>query len=168
MKLYNIGLILILSIIHSDVAGFDQHIYLSRHAEKNQDKQDPGLTDKGNARAQWIAEFLKNKSIEVIYSTDYKRTRDTAAPLAKLLNQTVVFYNPRSLSQLAGKLINEGKTSFVVGHSNTTPFLVKLLKGEPGRPMTEKDYDRLYHIVVSEGHVISTEEIISLPAPDHD
>ncbi len=163
MKLFNVSLILILSIIQSDIAGFEQHIYLSRHAEENHDKQDPGITEKGRARAQWIAEFLKKKSIEVIYSTDYQRTRETAAPLAKLINQTVVYYNPRSLSQLAGKLINEGKTSFVVGHSNTTPFLVKLLKGEPGRPMTEKDFDRLYHIIISEDRVISTEEITSLP-----
>ncbi len=70
MKLFNVSLLLIISIIHSDVVGFEQHIYLSRHAEKNQDKQDPALTEKGKARAQWIAEFLDNKSIEVIYSTD--------------------------------------------------------------------------------------------------
>jgi hypothetical protein len=34
----------------------------------------------------------------------------------------------------------------VVGHSNTTPELAGLLGGDPGSPISEDEYDRLYAI----------------------
>jgi len=163
MKLTVNILLVTASIIFSTAAADEQHIYLSRHAEKVQGVKDPGLTQKGKVRAKWLAEYLKDKNINMIYSTDYKRTRDTANPFAKLTHKSVVLYDPRKLADFAKQVLADGKNSFIAGHSNTTPELVKFLGGNPGEVMSEKDYDRLYHLTVDEHGIVKTEETKSLP-----
>jgi len=39
----------------------------------------------------------------------------------------------------------------VLGHSNTTPQLVEALGGEPGAPIEEMEYDRLYIVTLMDG-----------------
>lgn len=120
-------------------------VYLVRHAEKTTEKTDPGLTEAGQRRAELLAEKLDDAQIERIHSSDYIRTRDTAAPLAKLLGIEIELYDPRDLPAIAAQLEAEGGTHLVVGHSNTTPQLVELLGGDGGEPIVEAtEYDRLY------------------------
>ncbi len=49
---------------------------------------DPLLRPEGEAQAQAIAERLRAEPITAIYVTTMRRTQQTAAPLAKLLNMT--------------------------------------------------------------------------------
>ncbi len=124
-------------------------VYLVRHAEKTTEQTDPGLTEAGKARAELLAEKLTDAGIDRIHSSDYVRTRDTAAPLAKRLGLDVELYDPRDLPTLAVQLQAEGGTHLVVGHSNTTPQLTELLGGDGGAPIVEAtEYDRLYRVVV--------------------
>ena len=120
----------------------DPAIFLVRHAEK-QAGPNPSLTDEGTARAERLAGQLENAGIEVIYSTNYHRTQETAAPLAEALDLEITSYDPSDLPGFADHLKSDGRTALVVGHSNTTPALVILLGGE-AEPMPETDYDRLY------------------------
>ena len=61
-------------------------IYLLRHAEKVQDgSRDPELTEIGRQRSAALADWFIDKDLEVIWSSDYKRTRDTAAPILSKL-----------------------------------------------------------------------------------
>jgi len=88
---------------------------------------------------------LKDVPLTRIYSSDYIRTRDTAAPLAAAKGLNVKIYNPRDLEGLSERLLNETGHIVVVGHSNTTPELSQLLGGESGPPFVEAtEYDRLY------------------------
>ena len=60
-------------------------IYLVRHAEKitdNPQEQDPGLTAAGLKRANDLKQFLQDVPIDAFFSTPYKRTQLTLAPLA--------------------------------------------------------------------------------------
>jgi len=58
-------------------------VILVRHAEKSSDgSKDPELTDAGNARAIALAKLLKEVKVDAIYSTGFKRTQNTVAPLA--------------------------------------------------------------------------------------
>jgi hypothetical protein len=55
--------------------------FLVRHAEKVDDSEDPPLSEVGHQRAQTLVSLLRDARIERIYSSDFVRTRDTAAPL---------------------------------------------------------------------------------------
>lgn len=136
-------------------------IYLVRHAEKVtdggamlvEDPKDPPLTPAGEARAEALAELLKDAGITQVWSTNYKRTRNTAAPLHKALGLEVMLYNPSDLQGFAETLkAQPNEIALVVGHSNTTPALVEALGGDGGIPIDEKaEYDRLYVVSLSSG-----------------
>ncbi len=120
-------------------------VYLVRHAEKADDSRDPALSAEGVERAHLLARVLADAGITRIISSDFQRTRDTAAPLADRLGLTVEIYDPRALDQVAQDLRDAGGRVLVSGHSNTTPQLVELLGGQPGTPIRDADeYDRLY------------------------
>ena len=119
-------------------------VYLVRHAEKGTG-EDPGLTEAGQARAEALARRLVGAGVDRIYSTDYRRTRDTAAPLADALDLDVRLYDARDLDAFATELRTLPGTTLVVGHSNTTPELVQQLSGRPVT-MGEDDYGQLYTV----------------------
>lgn len=132
-------------------------IFLVRHAEKVDSSRDPELSEAGRQRAKQLAETLISTEIEYIHSTDFIRTKNTAAPSAQMFNLDVDLYNPRELEAFAAALKQKGGRHLVVGHSNTTPALVKLLGGEPGSPIVEKnEYDRLYILTIQEDGEVST------------
>jgi phosphohistidine phosphatase SixA len=166
VKLIKLGLMaLIISLFfigcaQKNVASQDDmvlQVYLVRHAEKTTDKEDPDLTEAGQARADLLAELLFEKGITRIHSSDYRRTRNTAVPLAKRLGVQVEIYNPRELENMATYLKEAGGIHLVVGHSNTTPQLTELLGGNGLEPIVEAyEYDRLYTVTHKKnGEIIS-------------
>ena len=130
----------------------DAHtLWLVRHAEKMAG-DDPALTEAGQARAVALADRLEVEGVERVLSTDTRRTRDTAAPLAERAGLEVELYDARDLAGLAERLKRSGADAAVVGHSNTTPQLAEALGCGPQEPIVEADeYDRLYRIRVGEG-----------------
>lgn len=140
------------------VSGDPTIVILVRHAERADDgsTSDPDLSAAGVERARCLARTLANAGVTSIRSTNYRRTLRTAAPLAEALGLDIETYDPRDLSAVAADLASTGGTIVVVGHSNTTPELVRALGGDPVGPMGESDYDRLYTVFVSERGVRST------------
>jgi len=127
-------------------------LYLVRHAEKELDAgRDPELTREGHHRAETIAAWLLDKNIKDVWSSDYKRTRSTAEPLANRSNLDLQIYDPRKLNMLAERLIENHHNAFVVGHSNTTPDLARLLCNCEIEDMDESEYDRIIVISVLDG-----------------
>ena len=132
-------------------------IYLVRHTEK-ETGDNPRLTEVGIQRAKDLSDFLKEKKVTGIYSTDYLRTQQTARLTAKMANRGVGSYNPSNLGELADKIKTHTGTILVVGHSNTTPKLVEMLGGNPGEPIGEAwEYDRLYELKLQKGVLVSSE-----------
>ena len=132
----------------------DEHttIYLVRHAEKllsTDHGSDVPLTACGQARALSIARFLSDIKLDAIYSTDLKRTRDTAAPTSQNQAVEVQFYDGSELADLALTLRKNGGHTLVVGHSNTTPQLVGLLLHKTLPALDESIYDHLYQVILS-------------------
>ncbi len=124
-------------------------LYLVRHAEKLPGG-DPALSEDGQARAERLAAQFADVPLQAVYTTGTKRTRQTAEPVAADHGLTVIFYDGGDLAGLAQTLKQRGQTALVVGHSNTTPDLVRLLGGT-AEYMPESDYDRLYRVSLLSG-----------------
>lgn len=144
-------------------------VIVVRHAERGTDNpSDPALTEAGQRRAEALAAAAEDAGVTAVYTTQYRRTRDTGAPLAQKLGLQVT---PLEVSganaagypaMLREKILaeNRGKTVVVVGHSNTVPMLVQGLSGRAVAPLTEADYDRFFVVVLSEsgpGRVIKAQ-----------
>ena len=126
--------------------------YLIRHAEKDRtDKtnKNPDLTQKGLERAKKWAEVLKNIEFDLVYSTNYNRTQQTAKPTAVKNQLKVLSYNPRDMYNKEFKEATKGKKVLVVGHSNTTPFFAnKILNQEKYQEINDLNNANLYIITV--------------------
>ena len=132
-------------------------VYLVRHVEDFDAGSDPKLTDAGMERAAALARNLAEAGIQRIHSSDYFRTRDTAAAAAAHWNLEVELYDPQDLPALVAELIGSGGSHLVVGHSNTTPAMVGLLGGDPGPAINEAtEYDRLYIVTVGTDGTVHT------------
>jgi len=124
-------------------------IFLVRHAERADDGQmtgqeDPHLSEAGRARAQALARLLADAGITQVHSSDYLRTRETAAPTAEAAGLPVSIYDVRDLPTFAETLKATPGRHLVVGHSNSTPDLVAILGGDPHGEIAPLEYDRLY------------------------
>ena len=134
----------------------DTVLVLVRHGEKVDESPDAELNDAGRSRARALAAMLKDVGIGAVYSTDYARTRETARPAADAISKPVEIYDGDGLQAFAKDLRARGERALVVGHSDTTPDLVKLLGGEPGAPIASDEYDRLYILTLSADGTTST------------
>lgn len=127
--------------------------YLIRHADKvltNKNDRDPNLNERGKKRAQIWASVFKHIDFDLIYSSNYKRTIQTATPTAELKNLKINIYNPRKLFDEDFQKATAGKTVLVVGHSNSTPTLAnKILSENKYAQIDEKIYSNLYIITVT-------------------
>ena len=126
--------------------------YFVRHFEK-QKSDNPSLTDTGKARALALAAFFSDKSLNKVYSTNYNRTQETATPVAELKSLQIESYDPRKLAEFATELKTQDHV-LVVGHSNTTPELLRLMGG-PNIKIEETEYGTLY-VLKSNNSVISS------------
>ncbi|WP_411894854.1 histidine phosphatase family protein [Winogradskyella sp. A2] len=134
--------------------------YLIRHAEKDQsDKlnRNPHLTDVGKVRAENWANILKDVKFDMVYSTDYHRTKETAMPTANANGVELTFYDPRNMNVESFKKDTNGKTVLIVGHSNTTPMFTNGLIGEKKYKMIEESNNsNLYIVTISKDSKTST------------
>lgn len=127
-------------------------VYLVRHAEKQAnppDPADPGLSDCGQQRAAALARIVASVDLQKVYSTPYRRTRDTARPVAEGHGLEISPYDPSGLEAFAGQLLRARENALVSGHSNTTAVLAGMLGGQEGEEFDEDIYDRFYQVIVS-------------------
>jgi broad specificity phosphatase PhoE len=146
-----LGLCLLTLLVAAPSAGAQEDVvvYLVRHAERAEDgTDDPPISQAGVERAELLAEMLKDAGITHVHSTDYKRTRQTGQPYIEASGVEMTAYNPRDLDGFAAHLRATPGRHLVLGHSNTTPDLVQALGGNPGGPIDEFEYDRLYVVVI--------------------
>jgi broad specificity phosphatase PhoE len=125
-------------------------VILVRHAEKDYG-DDPNLTPEGQERAERLREMLKNTELAAVYSTDLRRTMQTAEPTAAEKDLRIRIYSPYDLRFFAPQLLrrHRGETILVVGHSNTTPALASLLDPNAEYPrFSELDYTNFYIMTI--------------------
>lgn len=125
-------------------------VWIVRHAEKDTayaTRANPDLNQLGKQRALDLAAYLKKEPIAIIYSTDTKRTKQTAEHFTAPLE----IYYPNNLSKLA-TLITEttkGKTILLVGHSNTVLETIEAFGGQrPVKALSDDDYDYIFKVEI--------------------
>lgn len=126
--------------------------YLIRHAEKdrtNTTNKNPNLNSDGVIRAEKWAKNFENIKLDAVYSTDYNRTQQTAAPTAKSKDLIVQSYNSSKMYDSIFKKNTKGKTVLVVGHSDTTPVFANIILGQKKyKNMADNDNASLYIVTV--------------------
>ena len=125
-------------------------VILVRHAEKVDDAlaDDVALSDEGMARATELARVLQRTKIDAIYTTQWLRTRQTAEPIAKAQRVIpAVARSGRTYAADLGKKIraeHSGKTTLVIGHSNSTRDVLRELGITDAPYIPETQYDDLF------------------------
>jgi broad specificity phosphatase PhoE len=132
------------------IATAQSTIFIVRHAEKADASKDPDLSEAGRARAEALATTLRDANINSIYATEFKRTQQTAAPLAKALGITVTVLPLQDSAALIAKLRALNGNALVVGHGNTIPDLLKALGISEPINIADNDYDNLFALVLDE------------------
>jgi 2,3-bisphosphoglycerate-dependent phosphoglycerate mutase len=126
--------------------------FIVRHAEKDTTGgSNADLNPVGRGRSKALVKMLKKIQLEKVLSTDKPRTRNTAKPVAEAKNRPVEIYDPKKHKEVLEKLIseNKGKKVLMVGHSNTVPQIVNLLRGgNEEKEFSELDYSRLYIVSI--------------------
>lgn len=147
-------------------------VWVIRHAEKDTTPgaADPGLTDAGRARAaEWASRF-KAEALTAVYCTKWRRSRETAEPIAAAHALTVTTL-PESPARpgLTGKaaadqrLLDDAAALaadirakhasgrvVVVGHSNTIPMILDALgAGAPGLTIADSEYAGVWEVVLT-------------------
>jgi len=132
-------------------------VVVVRHAERStDDPRDPSLSERGQQRARALSSLLRDAGVTEIYTTHYKRTRQTAEPFARQFGISIVerpidATNSATYARdLAREILTRraGKGVLVVGHSNTVPEIVSALSGRTVAPMTEAEYDHVFIVVI--------------------
>jgi phosphohistidine phosphatase SixA len=136
-------------------AAAQQLVFLVRHAERADTDSggpmttDPDLSARGKARAEALAKTLKDAGIAAIYTTQYKRTKQTAEPLARALGLTPVEVNSRDIDGVIEKL-KTGENALVVGHSNSVGSVIKALGVAEPVTIADDEFDNLFVVVRGE------------------
>ena len=131
-------------------------IIFVRHAEKvTTVADDPPLSDAGRQRVDELTRQLIDADvvagIDAIYSTPFKRTQETAKPLADELELPINIYDASDNEEVLERILKDhkGKIILVVGHSNTVPVLIANLGASKNVPeIHEDEYDNIYIISI--------------------
>ncbi|RAK01986.1 phosphohistidine phosphatase SixA [Larkinella arboricola] len=128
-------------------------VFIVRHAEKVSEADTSSLTTAGFERVQALADRLEDERISLILTTPYRRTQQTAAPLARQLNVPIESYPGQPIGAVVERIQRaKGKNTLVVGHSNTILDIVKGLGAVPTQSQIEPgDHDNLFVVTRQKG-----------------
>ena len=116
---------------------------------------DPPLSAAGVARAAELARVLADANVAAIYTTPYRRTRSTAAPVAAArgLTPIEVAGGKSYPADVVARILADhaGETVLVVGHSNTTPDVLRQLGIASPPTIADSQYDDLFIVTLATG-----------------
>lgn len=134
-------------------------VIVLRHAEKLVDAgADPALSPEGEARAARYAARFGAAGLAAVYATPFRRTQDTAAPVAAAAGVAVVAYDPKDAAGLVARVLDEhrGGAVLVVGHSNTIGPIVQAFGGMAPDLVPDTEYGEVFVVTVPRFGRVST------------
>ena len=148
MKALALFLSLFLSV---SIASAQPVVVIVRHAEKaTNGGNDPELSSAGRARADALVRILKDSGITAIFTSEFKRTQETAAPIATSIGITATVVPAKDTAALVAKLRQLNGNALVVGHGDTIPNIVKALGINSPINISDEDYSELLIVTLGD------------------
>ena len=148
MKALALFLLVFLAV---SIASAQHVVVIVRHAEKaTNGGGDPDLSSSGRARADALARILKDSSITAIFTSEFKRTQETAAPSATSIGVTATVIPAKDTAALAAKLHQLNGNALVVGHGDTIPNIIKALGIDSPINIPDEDYSEFLIVTVGD------------------
>ncbi len=153
-------LLLLTAVVSNDIAAQKDsvtRVFIIRHAEKADDgSKDPPLSETGKKRAAALAKTFSKTPVHGIYSTPYKRTRETVGVLSAQRGVAVENYNPMDVEAIQSLVLSQkGKTLVFVGHSNTVPLMLnQLTQSTQYKDLAESEFDNIWILLLKGGKLI--------------
>jgi broad specificity phosphatase PhoE len=134
----------LLVFVSVSIASSQPVIVIVRHGEKaTNGGTDPDLSSAGRARADALARILKDSGIAAIFTTEFKRTQETAAPTATLTHVAPAVVAAKDTAELVAKLRQLNGNALVVAHGDTIPNIIKALGINSPINIPDDDYSEL-------------------------
>jgi broad specificity phosphatase PhoE len=141
----------LLVFVSASIASAQPVVVIVRHAEKAADGgTDPDLSAAGRARADALARILKDSGITGIFTSEFKRTQETAAPTATSAHLTPTVVAAKDTAALVAKLHQLNGNALVVGHGDTIPNLIKALGINAAVIIPDSDYSELFIVTLGD------------------
>jgi len=148
MKALALFLLLFVSV---SMAAAQPVVVLVRHAEKTTNGgKDPDLSSAGRARADALARILKDSGITAIFTSEFKRTQETAAPTATLIGVTATVVPAKDTAALVAKLHQLNGNALVVAHGDTIPNIIKAIGIDRPINIPDEDYSELLIVTLGD------------------
>jgi len=145
------ALILALPLFLATAAHAAPVVFMVRHAEKaSTGGKDPDLSPQGQKRADALANILKDSQITSVFVTEFKRTQETAAPVAKAAQVSPTVVPANDIAGLVEKLRALNGNALVVGHGNTIPDLLKVLGVATPVTIPDDDYNEIFVVLTGD------------------
>ncbi len=141
----------LLLFVSASIASAEPVIVIVRHAEKAANGgNDPDLSPAGRARADALARILKDAGITAIFTSEFKRTQETAAPTATSTHVAPTVVTAKDTAGLVAKLHQMKGNALVVGHGNTIPNIIRALGIENSINIPGADYSELLIVTLGD------------------
>ena len=128
-------------------------VLLVRHEKKTTSfaLEDPGLSEEGRTRTDFIDQFLRGRPLSAVYATEYRRTRETATPIAQTHSVPLTIRPAVDIAGLVDEILSThaGQTVLVVGHANTVPKIISELGVDTDLTIEPDQYGPMYVVLVS-------------------
>lgn len=126
-------------------------VVLLRHADVAlpPSTNDDPLNASGQARATTLVHVLGQAGVDAIYASPFQRTQQTAEPLAGHAGLSTRVW-AASPADLAAEILEDhrGRTTVVVGHSNTVPQVIAALGASWTGTIAADEFDNLFWVTV--------------------
>ena len=120
--------------------------YVMRHLNTPAGERDPDLLPEGQRAAAALAAWFGRERVRAIYVSDFRRTRQTAAPLAARLGLTPIVYDPADTPGLIARVRAGPHPALIVGHSNTVPDIVGAGAARGRRALVHADFGDIWRV----------------------
>jgi 2,3-bisphosphoglycerate-dependent phosphoglycerate mutase len=136
-----------------------QIFYIVRHAEKDTGTN-PAISITGMKRAGDLYRVLKNKKIDLIMISQYRRTAMTGDSMRIYKKIDTVYYTADTTAELLFKKINlfggKAKNILIIGHSNTLPAIIRKagVNDFKMKEIPDYEYDNLFIVKRQKGRVV--------------